>query len=74
MSSSEEERQAIESKRRCFGILKESAERIVAEGLVEQIDDALVDFVGTARFIDKRIGSDETLKRIGSIINNRDSR
>ncbi|QDV81252.1 hypothetical protein [Planctomycetes bacterium TBK1r] len=67
MSITEAERQAIEEKRRCFNALKEVAETAIAEGLAERFDDALVDFVATARFIDKRLGTDTTIRRIGAI-------
>lgn len=69
MSITEAEQQAIEEKRRCFSALKEVAETAIAEGLAERFDDALVDFAASARFIDKRIGTDATLRRIGALIN-----
>lgn len=67
MSITEQERQAIDEKRRCFNALKDVAETAVAEGRAERFDDALVDFLVSARLIDERLGRDETLRRVGAI-------
>lgn len=68
MSLAEQERQAMEAKRRGFIALKQVAENAIVEGLADQFDDDLVDFVGSARFIDRRLGTDESIRRIASIL------
>lgn len=67
MTITEQEQQVIDDKMKCFKALKAVAENAVADGLADRFDDALVDFVATARFIDKRLGTDETICRIGEI-------
>lgn len=67
MNISEQERQAIEEKRQCFNALRQVAEKVVADGLADRFDDALVDFLVSARQIDKRLVRDETLHRIGVV-------
>lgn len=68
MNLTEKERQAMDAKRRCFIALKQVAGNAIADGLADHFDDALVDFVGTARFIDKRLGTDESIRRIAAIL------
>ena len=65
MTITEQEQQVIGDKMKCFNALKKVGENAVADGLADRFDDALVDFIVSARLIDKRLGTDATMQRLG---------
>ena len=52
---------------RCVAVLREATERIVAEGHADSFDDALVDLIAAAPFIDRRLMRPDTLERIAAV-------